>query len=186
MMTKRTLSDRTGGIIKIRLCFIFAALVLGVMSARPVPAADFELARKSLSDLRGVCVVVEQVQPSLQKYSKKAQLSAEDLQKRVELQLKESGIKVYNREQWLDTPGKPILYVNVNTHEYQKYQFAYDVRVELDQVVSLEANPQMRIIATTWSANMTGAVNTGSLGVIPDRVKEVVGLFIKAYLAAHK
>ena len=61
----------------------------------------------------------------------------------MEAQLKEAGIRVLDRDEWLRTPGRPVVYVNVNTHEYQKYRFAYDVRIELQQLATLEANPGM-------------------------------------------
>lgn len=148
-------------------------------------AADFQASRASLADIEGVYVVVEKLQPNLQKYIKRPQLSVEELQRRVEAQLNEAGIKVYDKDQWLRAAGRPILYINVNTHEYQKYQFAYDIKAELQQIVSLDANPRMRLMAATWSSDMTGAVDTGTVQTLFEGVKAVVGLFIKACLSSR-
>lgn len=167
---------RKAGIIFIIAAFTFA---FGAGACR---GADCEAARKSLSDIKGVYVLVEELQPNLQKYNKRVALSAAELRKAVEAQLREAGIKVYDREEWLRTGGRPVLYVNVNTHEYEKYHFAYDIRVELRQIACLEINPATKVLATTWSSNTTGVVNPGTINVIADGVKGGVALFINACL----
>jgi hypothetical protein len=148
-------------------------------------AVDSESSRKTLANLKGVYVIIEDLQPNLQKYAKKQELSKEQLQKHVEVHLKEAGIRVLNREEWAQAPGRPILYVNVNTHEYQKYQFAYDARVELQQMASLETSPGAKALAATWSINMTGTVNMGTVNVIYDSVKSLTSAFVKAYASAN-
>jgi hypothetical protein len=141
----------------------------------------------TLSHVTGVHVIVEDLQPNVQKYVKRQELSKEEIQKQVEAQLRASGVRVLTREEWLQTPGKPVFYVNINTHEHQKYQFAYDVRTEVQQLAFLETNPSIRALVTTWSVNMTGSVNIGATGVIYDSVRTLTGIFAKAYLASkHK
>jgi len=170
---------------KAGIFFVIAAFIC-VFGAQACLGADSEAARKSLSDIKGVYVFVEDLQPNLQKYNKRAELSAAELQRSVEAQLREAGIKVYDREEWLHASGRPILYVNVNTHEYEKYQFAYDVRIELQQIVYLEINSAARLLAPTWSSNTTGVVNPGTVKAIADDVKAGVALFINAYLAGRR
>jgi len=161
------------------------ALSLAVTCGR-VSAVDSESSRVTLNHLAGVHVIVEDLQPNLQKYVKRQELSKEEIQKQVEAQLRASGIRVLSREEWLQTQGRPIFYININTHEHQKYQFAYDVKTEVQQVAFLETNPPVRALVTTWSVNMTGSVNIGATGVIYDSVRTLTGIFVKAYLASRQ
>jgi hypothetical protein len=166
------------------ICWLSIMLALFGASSR-LFAIDAEVSRRTLTDLKGVYVIVEEVDPNLQKFSKRTDLSRAQMQKSVESQLKEAGIAVVGREEWLRTPGRPVLYVNVNLHEFQKYQFAYNVSVELQQITSLQTNPAVEALATTWSINMTGVVNPGTANYISENVKSLVGLFVKAYTSVH-
>ncbi len=163
------------------LCCLVTILVLATNSY----AADSEQSRKTLTSVKGVYVLVEELQPNLQRYLKKQELSRGQLQTQIENQLKTAGIKVLTRQEWLLTKGRPVLYVNVNTHEYQKYRFAYGVSVELQQIVSPEVAPDARILATTWSVDMTGAINGGSIEAINQRIKGLIDLFINAFCPVH-
>jgi hypothetical protein len=166
--------------------FLIVAVLALVSGVRTCPGADSEITRKSLSDIRGVYVLVEELQPNLQKYNKRTELSATDLRRRVEAQLREAGIKVYDRDEWFRTSGNPMLYINVNTHEYEKYHFAYDIRIELQQIAYPAINPAMKLLVTTWSSNMTGVVNPGTITTIAEGVRAGAALFINAYLAGRR
>jgi hypothetical protein len=133
-------------------------------------------------------VAVEEFQPNLMKYGavQKAGLSKEALQREIEARLNKAGIKVLTWDQALKTPGAPFLYIVVNTHESEKYWYAYDIRIELQQLVSMAANPKVRAMAGTWSTNMTGIANIGTLQVIKDDVGVLVGKFVQVYKAANK
>ncbi|MCX5811782.1 MAG: hypothetical protein NT178_04465 [Proteobacteria bacterium] len=148
-------------------------------------AIDTEITRKTMNGLQGVCVTVENIQPNIQKYAQKAGVTREQMQKDIETKLKSAGIKALNREEWLTAPGKPMLYVNVNTHEYEKYWYAYDIKVELQQVVSLEMNPSIKTMADTWSTNMTGIANIGTLNLIRNNVGVLSERFINAYKSVN-
>jgi len=176
-----------GGRLKVSdyfYCLLVFSFILFFLHTQ-ASAVDSELSRQTLADLRGVYVIVEELQQDLQRYAKRQELSKDQLQKNIESQLKAAGVKVLTKEEWLQSPGRPFLYINVNTHEYQKYQFAYDVRVELQQLALLEAGPKVKGPAATWSTNMTGATHIGGLNVIYDSVRSLVAIFIKAYLAVH-
>ena len=157
-------------------------LLLGL--ALPVGAEDSEEARRTLIGLQGVQVIVEELQPNIlkqDKYLQKAGLTKIQLQKDIETRLKAAGIKVLSLDQWSKTPGRPTLYVNVNTHESEKYWFAYDIKLELRQVVSLDARPEIKTLANTWGINMTGVVNIGTFNVIRDNVGVLLDRFIQAW-----
>jgi len=149
-------------------------------------ALDTEGTRQTLKGLRGVYVIVEDLQPNMQKYSSKAGLTKDELQSDIERQLRERGIRALSRDEWMKTPGKPIFYVSVNTHETEKYWYAYDIKTELQQTVFMETNPKVKALATTWSMNMTGSANIGTLHVIRGDVGVLVGRFIKAYKAVNE
>jgi hypothetical protein len=149
-------------------------------------AVDSDTTRATLLGIKGVRVIIEELQPNIQKYTKKQEISKEQLLKQVEDQLRTAGIKALNQEEWLVTPGTPVLYVNVNTHEFEKYRFAFDVSVQLRQIVSLEREPSVKSLAPTWSTNMTGVVNVGTIGSLNESVKLLVGNFIKAYASVNK
>jgi hypothetical protein len=86
----------------------------------------------------------------------------------------------------LQTSGRPVLYVIVNTHEYEKYWYAYTIIVDLMQIVTLEANPDIKTLASTWSINMAGIANIGTLNTIKDNVYTLVDRFIDAYLSVNR
>jgi hypothetical protein len=167
---------------------LFAVLVATACSLVAIDchALDSEATRRTLVDLRGMHVIVEELQPDLQKYAKKPEITKEQLQRQVEDQLKAAGIKVLGREEWLQVPGRPVLYINVNTHEFEKYRFACDVSVQLRQVVSLLRDPSTTALAPTWSVNMTGIANSGSFNILNDNVRQLVAVFIKAHASVNK
>ncbi len=157
-------------------------LLLGL--ALPAGAEDSEEAQRTLIGLQGVQVIVEELQPNIlthDKYLQKAGLTKAQLQKDIEARLRAAGIKVLSPDEWSKTPGRPTLYLNVNTHESEKYWFAYDIKLELRQVVSLDARPEIKTLANTWGLNMTGVVNIGTFKVIRDNVRVLVDRFIQAW-----
>ncbi|MCX5805011.1 MAG: hypothetical protein NT010_02925 [Proteobacteria bacterium] len=156
------------------------------MSTQIAYAIDNEITRRTMSGLKGVSIVVEELQPNIVKYAQKVGLTREQIQKDVEIKLKSTGIKVFAMNEWLSAPGRPMLYINVNTHEFEKYLYAYDIKLEFQQVVFLEANPSIKTIAITWSTNMTGIANIGTLNSIRNNVGKMTDIFIEAYRSANK
>lgn len=159
---------------------IFLLTFFILITGLPAFGVDAELTRQTIKGLEGVNVIVEDIQPNVQKYAQRAGIAKEQIQKDVETKLKSNGIKVLTKDEWLKTPGRPVLYVNINTHETEKYWYAYNVWLELKQVVSLEANPSIKTLASTWSINITGVANIGTLGVIKNAVDGLVSRFISA------
>jgi hypothetical protein len=131
-------------------------------------------------------VVVEEVQPNVQKYAAKFGLSGAQIRRDVEQKLRESGIRIVEGNDWLAIPGRPALCVTVNTHETEKYWYAYDIKLELRQLAVLEANPQMKTLAGTWSISLTGLANIGSLNLIRQDVGVLAGRFVQAWKLANK
>ena len=148
-------------------------------------ADDSEVSRATLAGLQGVSVIVEKLQPNLQKYAAKFDLNSEVIRRDVEQQLREGGIRVVEGNDWLALPGRPVLAVNVNTHETEKYWYAYDIKLELRQLAVLEANPKIKTLAATWSISATGLANIGNLHLIRQDAQALVRRFVQAYKVAN-
>ena len=164
---------------------VATAILLLIIITGVASAVDSEQTRKTMAGLQGVYVLVEELQPNIQKYASKFSVDKASLQKNVEMQLREAGIRVLERDEWAKTPGRPVLYVNVNTHEQEKYWFAYNIEVELQQIAAMEANPATKALVGTWSVNIAGVVNIGTITALRDRVKNLMDIFISAYLSAN-
>ena len=168
------------------LPFVSIALILSAFLALPVLADDSEVSRATLSGLQGVNVVVEEVQPNSQKYAAKFGLSGAQIRRDVVQKLQEGGMRVVEGNDWLAIPGRPVLSVSVNTHETEKYWYAYDIKIELRQLAVLEASPQVKTLASTWSLNITGLANIGNLNLIRQDVGALAVKFVQAYRAVNK
>jgi hypothetical protein len=171
--------------MKLTFHILFIAAAMVMLAIGSASALDSEQTRKTLVGLQGVYVLVEELQPNIQKYASKSDLDKASLQKSAESQLREAGIRVLSREEWLKTVGRPVLYINVNTHEQEKYWFAYNVEVELQQIAAMEANPAIKSLVGTWSVNIAGMVNIGTVNALKERVKNLLDIFITAYLSAN-
>ncbi|MHB8090550.1 MAG: hypothetical protein ACYDH8_02915 [Syntrophales bacterium] len=164
--------------------FSWLLLVLSLCAAARVFAEDSEVSRRTLKGLAGFYVIVEELQPNLlkyEKYAKQFDLNKAGIQRDVERQLTKAGIRVLSHEEWQKTPGQPVFYVNVNTHESEKYWFSYNIKIEVRQVVSLEANPAVKTFADTWSLSLTGMANIGSLKQISQDINLLTMRFIGVY-----
>ena len=154
--------------------------------AMPIFAEDSKVSRETLKGLQGLWVLVEELQPNIQKYAKKSGLNASQLQKDIEQRLRTTNIRVVSEKDWLTLPGRPALYVNINTHETEKYWYAYNIKLELRQIVFLEANPKVRALTGTWSVNMTGMANIGNLHIIKNDAMVLVERFVAAYRSVNR
>jgi hypothetical protein len=164
-------------------CSLFLIFLL---MAHGLYAIDSDLTRKTLMGLKGVSVAVENPQPNIQKYVQRFGLTRDQLQKDIELRLSKAGIAVLNQEKWSQTSGRPVLYIVVNTHEYEKYWYAYTIIVDFMQITTLEANPDIKTLASTWSINMAGIANIGTLNTIKENVNTLVDRFIDASLSVNR
>jgi arginine/ornithine N-succinyltransferase beta subunit len=152
----------------------------------PGRAEDSDGSRATLAGLQGVAVIIEDLQPNVQKYAVKFGLSKEQILKDVAQRLSAGGIRMVSGSECLKMPGQPVLYININTHETEKYWYAYDVEVALRQMATLDANPQMKTVVTTWSLNITGQANIGTLHLIRQDTAVMVEKFVHAYRTVNR
>ena len=165
------------------LPFIILFFVMGL--DEPGFAEDSNISRASLAGMLGVQIVVEETQQNLQRNTGKSGYTAWQIQRDVEARLRDRGIRVVSGGDWMKVPGRPVLYININTHETEKYWYAYDVKLELRQIVYLEANPKTETLANTWSINMTGIANIGNLDIIKSDTMVLVERFVNAYKSVN-
>ena len=157
------------------------AFFLMAFWAAPVCAEDSDVSRATLAGLQGVRVVVEELQPDVLKYAAKFGLNKAQIMQDVERWLREGGIRTVAGIDWQNVPGRPMLYININTHEAAKYWYAYDISVELRQLATLDANPALKTMAATWSLSITGMAHIGTLQVIREDTGVLAGRFVQAY-----
>lgn len=167
------------------LVIICGILIILSCVVTTVHGMDTELTRKTLAGIQGIHVKVEELQPNIQKYASRFNITQEQLRKDVTLKLEKAGIPVLAPEKWLKTTGRPLLYVNVNTHETEKYWYAFDINIQVMQIVSLESNPNLKTMADTWSISMIGIANIGTLNTIRDNVGNLVDRFVNVYLSVN-
>lgn len=150
----------------IAVLLIFWLMVGGTTVAQSNPE------RKTLAGLRAIAVVVESIEPEIER----AGLTASQLQTDVELRLRRSGISV------LDTGGT-YLYINANVLKIDNYSFAYSLKVSLMQPVVLERNKAISTIASTWDKGVVGVVGASNFQRIRQNAGDLVDAFINDYLA---
>jgi len=141
-------------------------------------AIDSKLSRESLRGIAGVYVLVEKFSPE----EKRAGFSKKQVQTDVELKLRLAGIKVQNKEEHLEAPGMPHLYVSVDTVSVSQNFFYYVISIEIWQNVSLERNANFNYKAMTWSLDTMGH---GKTEHIRTHLKDKIDVFINAYLSVN-
>ncbi|MBI5568975.1 MAG: hypothetical protein HY914_03435 [Desulfomonile tiedjei] len=140
-----------------------------------------EYTRHTLQGLQGVVVVVESIKSDAEADG----LLATDLQAETELKLSQAGIAVLAQDQWSQTPGRPWLYVSVNTMKYLASYF-FSIDVQLKQEVSLPREPSLVTSSATWEVGSIGFVISPDLSQkIRDSVSGYVNHFIRDFLAAN-
>jgi hypothetical protein len=144
-------------------------------------AGDSESDRATLRGVEGMYVIVEELEPEVER----AGLTRHQLQTDVELRLRQAGIRVLTKEERLETLGAPWLYVNVNVVLRSDGLTAFSTRVELNQVALLKTDGSL-VIVPTWSVASIGSVGRiRFVDTIRNDVRDYVDGFINAYLSVH-
>ena len=114
--------------------FAIAALIAFTL-APPILARDNESGRETLRGIPAIFVVIEGLDPDLEKDG----LSKSQLQTDVELKLRLAGIKVLTWEQGRFQPGAPFLYLNIATSK-KIGLYAFTIRLAFHQDAQLLRN----------------------------------------------
>jgi hypothetical protein len=156
------------------------AFVVGtiiILFCSTMAAQNSEESRKSLKGVTGFYVSVEQIDHAIQKEG----LTTNQIRTDVELRLGRAGIKVFTKEQASQTPGKPLLAVDLAIGSKQGlYPYALDIGAR--QMVKLERDPMVTVYAATWSV---GTARIAGLSSIEDTVKDLLDEFINAWLSVN-
>jgi len=146
---------------------------------------------KSLRGLRGVEVLIEIGDSD----AEKAGLTKSQLQTDVEVELRKAGIPVLTDDKRQNTPGKPILYVNVNSMVLSGDEglYVHNIIVVLYQLVDLRREAVAGVDGETWWQTVS-TWDRSNLGInsksnfkkgVREIVRDYVNEFINDYLTVN-
>jgi hypothetical protein len=153
------------------ICLVTMFLI-GV-SSLSVPAQG---SRFTLEGITAVSVSVEKLPDS----AKVIGLTADAIQTDVELKLRLAGMHVATEKEWLQLPGMPILYINVNL---TNPALAASIDVMFKQNVRLERNDMTVANISTWDRGTLLGNPTAQR--IRDLIKDKVDVFLNDWLSVN-
>jgi hypothetical protein len=136
--------------------------------------------RASLSGIKGVGVVVEDLSPDTEQEGFTTFLIQSD----TEQKLRSAGIRVLNDDELAKAPGMPYIYVNLFTFRDAE-QYAWHSTLELKQMVTLARKPGVKQSLATWKVSGGGIVGAKKVFELRSFVKDDVDRFISAWKAAN-
>ncbi len=137
---------------------------------------------ETLRALPGVYFVVEGLGDQLQQEG----LETSAIQRDVEFQLRQAGIRIMTEPEWSMTPGKPFLYVRVSTVKKEDH-YAFHLSVEMFQAVRLERFQELAPVQVpTWRAREEiGMIEAGQVKELRQYLAEQIHQFIEAFRAVN-
>jgi len=155
-----------------------ALLSLSLVGAGEAPralAADDTLGRASLKGLKAIGLIVEKFPPEAEAEG----LTREQVQKDIELRLKDSGVTVAKE-------AGGFLYVSVQTVKFPEGSgHSYSITLEFAQPVLLVRDTQTLVLGATWSLSATGTAAQGRLSLARLDVVNLVDKFVSAYRSVN-
>jgi hypothetical protein len=151
---------------------------IGNRSAPIAHAADDENTRPSLTGLRGVAVIIEDLTPEIERNG----LTVSAIRTDVELKLRQAGIPIIGL---VNTPGNPFLHISVDVIRSDRPTWPYVITVALHQMVFLTRDPSISVHLATWDVSSYGTIPKQNLRNLRDSVKDLVDEFINIYLAVN-
>ena len=161
-------------------------IVLVILLAIPLHGQDEPPeapAPNTFEGLGGVMIDVEPPDSSMQD----AGITAFVISAAVEKRLKESGVPVFPPGDPRLAPGFPALYVQISAlyDDFSK-QCTWAIRVELNQFVRMERNPDtIAVAASTWSVGGLGYQTKEWRQALLDDVLNYVDEFVAEFAAAN-
>lgn len=168
--------------ISYRVFIAFLFLLSIIITNASAQQTDNEI--MSLRGLSAVFVIVEALQPDVVALG----LTEEQIHTGVEAQLRDAGIAVLTEQEFFAQPGRPHLYIFVNTvQEPQTGLFGLNVLVQLRQAVRLIRDGDIASdSASTWETGTTGVVGTPNITTYPlDAIGEFIDEFIEDYYSVN-
>jgi len=158
-------------------CSVVVALCFCWSAGEAVAARNWQ----TLRGLEGLQVVIGDLNPAAVQDG----LSEGLLHTDVARTLMRAGIKVLTRQERLQAPGAPWLYVSVGTVRTRLGSHVYSVSVALFQGALLDSNG-ISTSVQTWERGSFGMTRSQDLRRIRQAVGDLVGVFTKDYLAMNQ
>jgi hypothetical protein len=166
-------------------CLILLIIVLSLLGSTSTVLAigDDKYSRPSLKGLKKLSVVV-QIEKQASDDFKKVGLTEERIRTGIGLKLQEAKIDVvYTETLPSDTP---ILHVEVSGSKKDGKTFSFLLEVELWQKSFLKRDPEIEVMAATWSAGVFGLGSASNIANdIMGLINEMMDTFVKAYLSVN-
>ncbi len=152
------------------------------------PGDGFPLSSmESLKGLKGVEVLIEELNPDLENLS----LTMIQIQGDVEAKLRKASVPVLSAEEneKIQPLRRPYLYIRINTCKLtsRREAVAFNIGIALNQQVTLrmQADSKKCFFAPTWYTSAVGAAGRRNVQDILDTVQDLADKFINAYLKAN-
>lgn len=143
-------------------------------------ASDNEYTKPSMKGLNGVYILVESMPVEIEKKG----LTGSQIKMDVDSKFQMAGIKILTGEKDLSEEGNHYLYVNVNVFNSELSElYFFSISVEFHQDVFLVRKPHYKVHGSTWTKRYIGI--TSKLNDIRTYTKDMVGIFINAYLSVN-
>ncbi len=139
--------------------------------SRSASPEDVSESRATLKGVKAVAVLVEKLDPDVEKDG----LTRDQLQADVETRLRKAGITV-------NPSTGESLRVTVKPMKHGAGLYAYAVRVEFHQRVRLSRDSKITASVPTWSVGCLGTVRAEDLRNVRASVADDVDKFVAAYL----
>jgi hypothetical protein len=144
--------------------------------------ADTDAQRHTLAGLGGVHLQLELRGEDLAKFG----LSDPEIRPEIESALAAAGLALLDVEASTKTPGVPWLFVEATVVRSQDAkEYAWAVRVQLQQRACLERSPTICESVGSWEAFRMGSVGRRRTRTLRQDVNDVVNQFVTAYLVAN-
>jgi hypothetical protein len=157
---------------------LLVGLLLLVTVSEAHPTGD----RDNLRGLRGFSLLVRIDEPNLEKDG----VTHDQLQTRVEVKLRQAGIRILSISELPGTPGQPILSLRVVALRGESPRgYAFGVELGMLERVILDRDRNRVIYGMIWREARAGFVGFLAVRSIYEYVSDVLDVFITDYLAAN-
>lgn len=163
-------------------------VIVGMIAWQVPSSAQSESERESLRGLRGIAVTAK-IQDKSEKLATYANPS--QLQTRVELRLRQSGVRVLANDEMLTDARMPTLdlFVFALPSSEAANSFAISMRLSVNQRLwrLSQGKPVAAIFGNTWEKHylLDYGITPLSQGVLGNRVDDLVDAFLNDWLATH-
>ena len=168
---------------KCAILLISLLLALLVSASMALAIGDDKYSRPSLKGLKKLAVVV-QIEKPISEDLRKVGLTEERIRTGIELKLQEAKIDVVHID---NLPSDiPIFHVEIIGSKKSEKIFSFLIEVELWQKGALKRDPQIEVVAATWSAGIFGLGSASTIvNDIMGCINDMMDSFVKAYASVN-